>query len=123
MLLVLLILLGGDVAENPGPDNLAESLSILHLNIRSIRNKLSYIEDTFVDFDILCFTETHLSDQIDTSSLLLKGYGNPYRRDKSAYSVGILIYVAEHLLSERVQNLEIFWDETIWIKVKTSHEK
>ncbi len=70
---VLLILLAGDVAENPGPDSFTGSLSILHLNIRSIRNKINYIEDCLTDFDILCFTETHLSDDIDISNLILKG--------------------------------------------------
>ncbi len=58
VLLFLLILLGGDISENPGPEMAKESLSILDLNIRSIRNKISYIEDTFLDFNILCFTET-----------------------------------------------------------------
>ena len=62
-----LILLAGDVAENSGPDAESDSptalnsLSILHLNIRSIRNKLDFIMDNFSDLDIFCFTEPHLS--------------------------------------------------------------
>ncbi len=118
-----LILLAGDIAENPGPANEISSLSVLHLNIRSIRNKLSYIEDTFTDFDVLCFTETHLTEAIETNSLLLPGYSTPYRKDKSAHAGGILIYVSDHLLSEREPNLEIFCDECIWLKVKTNCEK
>lgn len=54
--ILLLILLSGDVSENPGPgldhSNQTDNLSILHLNIRSIRNKLEYIKDTFSDFNI-----------------------------------------------------------------------
>ncbi len=80
LLFFMLLLLGGDISENPGPDNEPGALSILHLNIRSIRNKLSYIEDTLTEFDILCFTETHLTEHIETNSLLLKGYGPPYRQ-------------------------------------------
>ncbi len=114
----LLIFVGEEIfLKNPGPEM---SLSILHLNIRSIRNKISYIEDTFLDFNILCFTETHLTNLVSTSSLLLKGFGAPYRKDKSPHSGGILIYVAEHILSERVENLENFWEETIWIKIKNN---
>ncbi len=120
LLLFMLLLLGGDIAENPGP-NESGTLSILHLNIRSIRNKLSYIEDALTEFDILCFTETHLTDHIQTNSLLLKGYGPPYRKDKSAHSGGILVYVAEHLLSERIPNLETFWDECLWVKINIKH--
>lgn len=67
VVLLLLVLMSGDVSENPGPDLESIStvtgdtcsLSILHLNIRSIRNKIKYIEENFNDFDILCFTETH----------------------------------------------------------------
>lgn len=123
IILLLLLLLAGDVEINPGPDNETGSLSVLHLNIRSIRNKLSYIEEELTDFDILCFTETHLSDRIETSSLQLKGYGLPYRKDKTPHSGGILVYVADHLLSYRMQDLEIFWDEIIWIQIKTQSEE
>ncbi len=122
-MLIKLILLSGDIAENPGPDGDINSLSILHLNIRSIRNKLQYVEDNFTDFDILCFTETHLTDDIQTYSLLLPGFNTPYRKDKSAHSGGILIYVSDYLLSERTTNLEVFYDECIWIKLKTNQEK
>ena len=43
--------------KNPGPDADSDSptaLSIIHLNIRSIRNKLDFIKDNFSDLDILC---------------------------------------------------------------------
>ncbi len=65
------ILLSGDIESNPGPDNDNPGcLSIIHQNIRSIRNKMDYIKSNFVDFDIICFTETHLS--IDIADSLLK---------------------------------------------------
>ena len=53
------ILQAGDIETNPGPENICE-LSIVHLNIRSIRNKIEYITDNLLDFNSLCFTETHL---------------------------------------------------------------
>ncbi len=53
--LTLLLLLSGDISENPGPDAGHGSLSVLHLNIRSIRNKISYIEDCLTDFDYIMF--------------------------------------------------------------------
>ena len=60
---MLLILLAGDVLENPGPQFVntgdVDCISVLHLNIRSIRHKLEYIKDNFLDFDVLCFSETH----------------------------------------------------------------
>ena len=49
----LLLLQADDIETNRGPEN-AHELSILHLNIRSIRNKLDFILDNFSEFNI-CF--------------------------------------------------------------------
>ena len=54
----MLLLQAGDIETNSGPENRYD-LSIVHLNIRSIRNKIEYITDNLLDFNILCFTETH----------------------------------------------------------------
>lgn len=60
-----ILLLSGDVELNPGPVY-EHVLDIIHLNIRSIRYKVNLIFlNTFLhDFDIACFTETHLNDSI-----------------------------------------------------------
>ena len=61
--IALLLLLSGDVELNPGPDfdtnDDLGALSLIHLNIRSIRHKLDYIFKTLSDYGILCFTESH----------------------------------------------------------------
>ncbi len=60
--LFTIILQSGDIETNPGPNtNDLSCLSLVHQNIRSIRHKIEYIEDNVLDFDILCFTETHLT--------------------------------------------------------------
>ncbi len=65
MFLIKLNLLSGDIETNPGPSINSDScLSIIHQNIRSVRNKLEYIQDNYLDFDILCLTETHLSQSL-----------------------------------------------------------
>ena len=66
----MLVLLSGDVEQNPGPDTDGSVISTLHCNTRSIRNKLDYIRAIFLDFEILCFTETHLDLTIPTDSLM-----------------------------------------------------
>lgn len=79
---MLLILLAGDVPENPGPQFVNTSdvgcISILHLNIRSIRHKLEYIKDNFLDSDALCFSETHLINEIGNDFLKLDGFCDPF---------------------------------------------
>ena len=72
--IALLLLLSGDVELNPGPDLITNddlgALSLIHLNIRSIRHKLDYIFETLSDYDILCFTE---SSGVDVRTILYIG--------------------------------------------------
>ena len=68
IVLIFLLLKSGDIEMNPGPNNINNSLSILHSNIRSIRNKFDYLTENFLDFDILCFSESHLDANIRGSS-------------------------------------------------------
>ena len=51
IVLILLLLEAGDIERNPGPTTINDSLSILHCNIRSIRNKLDYITENLLDFE------------------------------------------------------------------------
>ena len=120
-LLTLLLLLSGDIESNPGPTE--NCLSIIHSNIRSIRNKIEFIKNHLLDFDVLCFTETHLDASVDSSSLLLSNlYGTPYRKDRTNHGGGILIYLNNNIISQRIADLEIYWNESIWIKIKQKSE-
>lgn len=60
--IALFMLLCSDIEENPGPNtpNMYGTICLLHLNIRSVRNKLKFVFDNLGHHDILCFTETHL---------------------------------------------------------------
>ena len=44
-ILYVILLLAGDVEQNPGPEFVTYSLSVFHANIRSIRNKFEYLKD------------------------------------------------------------------------------
>lgn len=126
-ILILILLLSGDIHENPGPDfdqtDQGNSLSVLHLNVRSIRNKFEFIKDNFSDFDILCFTETHLTNTIMTDDLYLDGFQKViFRKDVSAHSSGLLIYVSDGLLVEPKAELEANLDESLWIQIKHKGE-
>ena len=80
LVVFFLVLLSGDVSANPGPENSLTSsqtsnrLSILHLNIRSIRNKLEYINENLIDFNVLCFTETHLDVNVNNEDIFIDGF-------------------------------------------------
>ena len=118
----MVLLQAGDIELNPGPETLHD-LSLLHLNIRSIRNKVEYIVDNFLDFQILCFTETHLDANVSTDILSLSStFSTPYRKDRTNHGGGILAYLNSSLLHVRRPDLEIFCDESIWIEVKAKTE-
>ena len=83
-LLKLCILLSGDVLMNPGPthgDVLNKSISILHHNIRSLRNKIQYIANIVDEFywnafGPQLFRWRHISPCFNT---------NPFRLDRNCH--------------------------------------
>ena len=68
----MLIILSDDGEVNSGP-NIAD-LSNFYLNMRSIRNKMDYIDSICHENDIICSTETHLDDRMKNNDLVLEGY-------------------------------------------------
>lgn len=91
-----------DIEQNPGPNSTFADLSILHLNVRSIRNKLDFLKDNFLDFDILCFSETHLDLQISNESLFLSDtFDEPYRKDRTNHGGGVMVYLNSQLIHVR----------------------
>lgn len=124
IIITLLVLLSGDIEENPGPVNSEYCVSLLHSNIRSIRNKLDYITNTFCDFDILCFTETQLDNSFQTEDIILcNKYDHPYRKDRTNHGDGILAYVSTSLTHKRRNDLEIYWEESIWLETRINKQR
>ena len=78
----ILLIIAGDVEQNPGPECFTYSLSVLHGNIRSIRNKFEYLKDNFTDFDILSFTETHLDGNVRNDDIMMENCDIPFRKSK-----------------------------------------
>ncbi len=68
--------------------------------------------------DILCFTETRLSQTIADDVLKLEGFDPAYRKDKSVNSGGLLTYVSCHLHSKRILQLEHNLPESLWLEIK-----
>ncbi len=78
----------------PQPIVLKENitLSIAHLNIRSLMPKIKYlVEDPVFHSSILCISETRLSDKIPTKKLPWPDNFTVERNDKSRKEGGVLI--------------------------------
>jgi hypothetical protein len=85
----MLILLGNDIPENPGPfDN---EISIFHLNIRSIRHELDYVEALTLGSSIVCITESHLDETF--SSLALNDNYDKKLQSRSCIALSSYSYI------------------------------
>ena len=139
LILLLSILRAGDVHPNPGPapsntlsadDQVSIDtcqsdcgLNIMNLNIRSVRNKLQFLEHFTEDVDILCLTETHLDEAVSNSELLLENFTTMFRKDRNSYGGGVLIYAKHDVVLKRREDLEPANDETIWVELIIENTK
>ena len=126
VVLPCLILMCLDVQSNPGPDNLKHVLrdiSIVNLNVNSLRNKTDLIFNELGDNDINCITETRLNNSICSSDLCLNNFLNPndFCKDRQTdHGGGILIYVRNNMIAKRRLDLESNDIESICVEI-TSH--
>ncbi len=124
------ILIMGTVETNPGPLNhlnlqtnsdnptLRENVSILSLNIRSVRNKLEFLDNFCDEFDILTLSETHLNPNISDEEIKLDSFSEKIlRKDRNSFGGGILIYAKNDIGFERKLELENPIDEIIWVEI------
>ena len=79
---------------------------------------MNYISDLSESYQILCFSETHLDDTIDSNSLLIEGFDTPIRKDRTRNGGGVMIYLSSLLNYKRRPDLEKHRLETIWVEIK-----
>ena len=117
-----LLLLCGDIEPNPGPTT-NNHLSIIHLNVCSLRNKIpSLTAEISDDCDILCLTETRVDSDFTNEELRLPCLtGQMFRRDLTRTSGGICIQLSAQIVAKRLFELEQPNLELIWLKVTTNN--
>ena len=98
------------------------SLSLLHLNIRSLPKHLNefevYIKNLNVDFSIYGFSETWLNDN-NATLFTLSGYNHICNYRTKRLGGGVSLYVKQTLKYQHLSDLEIFNEnlETIFIEI------
>ena len=134
--LPLLLLRCGDIHSNPGPfansslDSESISshneyscssnftgLSIVQFNVQSIQNKIDLLQANLSSFDILCFTETWLKDNILSDAIMMSNFRTPERKDRQDGYGGVAIYLSDKLHYSRRRDLEPNGLECIWVDV------
>ena len=96
------------------------SLDIVHLNTRSIRNKLDYLPNLVESFQTTYVTETHLDADISSSNLILEGFNEPLRKNRSRNGEEIFVreYMSNLLKYNRRHVLESTNIETILVEIE-----
>ena len=126
------ILIIADVETHPGSgtynsnppvnitnNNVDKHISICNINIRSVRNKLHFLQNFADEYDILCVRESHLDVNINNGDLSLDFFSETFiRKDRNNSGDGLLIYYKDDISVERVTDLENDTDEAILIKVR-----
>ncbi len=123
------IIVSADVHPNPGPsrpdnstsslDLLNKGISIMHLNVQSLKPKLEIIEAEAQYYDILVFTETWLSPNISDDDIMISNFTKPYRADRiGRLGGGVAIYIRDTLISKECYDLRIAGLETLWVEIK-----
>src|SRR5215813_13157246 len=95
------------------------SLSVAHLNIRSIANKIDFIiNSNLILFDILIFTETFLTQDVPDSLLHIDGF-KFYRKDRlgDKSGGGIIFYYKNHISASLLSDPELIDAESLWVKI------
>ena len=111
---VLLLLLAGDIATNPGPcsstpriNNNKNALRCLYLNARSLVRKLDELQVLANDVDLLAVTETWLRPDIKDCELLPKLNFTIFRKDRlSRAGGGVMLAVRNTITCVRRSDLE-----------------
>ena len=103
------ILLVGNIESNSGPESAYisstplcavdilsdKSISICNINIRSIRNKINFLQNCVDEFDIIVLNETHLDNSIENRDIELDSL------IKILNEKIVLILVAGYLFTQR----------------------
>lgn len=112
----LLLFLCGDVEVNPGPTPTTD-LKIVHINARSIRNKMQLIQSEYHNIDIITVSETWLSETDHNSSIHLTNFHPPIRGDRPHDPHGgVAIYVRNDLYCTARPDLHVSDLEAVCIK-------
>ena len=120
LLICILIILCGDVEQNPGPSSKLRNLSICHANIRGLNDtKMLAIKTSLCSkFDIITLSETFLS-QNSLADLTLPGYHNVLRRDRPTFGGGLAIFIRDCIVYKRKANLDSQLIENMWVEINT----
>ena len=122
-----LLIISCDIEINPGPKDNKVNLSLISVNFNSVvvPGKLEELHHTVLqnEASVIGITETWLSSEINSNSLLLSGYQDPERRDRDRHGGGVMVYVSNSISYKRHLDLESVGIESVWIEIPLAQAK
>ena len=110
----------GDIETNPGPNTYKtiDDISMIHANVKSLRNKIDQVSVEATNHDIVTISETWLNKSISNENIKLPGFHPPTRKDREDGYGGVAIYIRNCIpYKERpdltIPNLEAVWAEIV----------
>ena len=103
LIIQLLLHLAGDVHLNPGPKNTnkTNALSVIRVNVRSLKNKIDILACDIENHDIVTVSETWPSDQVGDEEISITGFQPTIRKDRPNDPHGrVAVYVKMILFVE-----------------------
>ena len=121
--ILLLLEQCNDIHPNPGPDSTRHehrNISIVNINVNSLRHKTDLIGAELSDYDIICVTESKLDNSVKNCDISIDNFFSPeqFRKDRLVdRGGGLLIYVRNNIYAKRRLDLEHPDIESLCIEV------
>jgi hypothetical protein len=119
----LIILLSGDIEQNPGPRPPPNKIRFLYSNIRGLMKNVADLKAVSYDYDIIMCAETLASDRRCNAELLLPGFQTPLRIQykDSRNSRGMALYLRDGFPSHRFTKHECGCHELMVVRVCSTY--
>ena len=99
-------------------------LQIGHLNINSVRYKCDQLFELIdKNLDVLFLTETKLGSSFTTAQFYIDGYHSPFRKDRNESGGGVMCYVNENIVCERLDVNFPDEIESVFLELNLKSEK
>ena len=131
-IVIAILLLRSGLHPNPGPS--CGGLKICHVNVQSlymrshVSDPLEKLDDLSIvlcqdyKMDIICLSETWLTQDINNDKIILDGY-SLIRRDSGGMRGGVAIYYNDDMLCSELTDINPTRSEVLWVRLRNKTDK
>ena len=101
-----------------------KNVTIGHLNINSLRNKIEALKDVITQtFDIFFVSETKIDASFPNNQFCIPGY-KMFRKDRNCYGGGLCFYINDNMFCKQLNEHDMPTDiEAIFLEIKIKTRK